>query len=124
MPTDRSRSRSRSFERDADGGRDRPPSRNRQANSDDQALTLRDSGRTFAAVASALGLKRSTDARTAFLRALARQPETERERLCERERERLDKLEARIRDRDKDEPEKMERRLAGLARMRETLPRV
>lgn len=122
MPDSRSRNRDRSIERMGDGGRERKPSRPRQ-NSDDQALTLRDSGRSFAAVASALGLKRATDARAAFLRALARQSDDERRRLCERERERLDKLEARIRDRDSEEPEKMERRLGGLARMRETLPR-
>ena len=122
MPDSRSRNRDRSIERIGDEGRPRTPSRPRQ-NSDDQALSLRDSGRSFAAVASALGLKRATDARAAFLRALARQSEGERHRLCERERERLDTLEARIRDRDSEEPEKMERRLAGLARMRETLPR-
>jgi hypothetical protein len=124
VPIDRSRDRNRSLDRDADGGRSRPPSRHRQANSDDQALSLRDSGRTFAAVASALGFKRAKDARAAFLRALARQSDAERERLCERERERLDKLEARIRDRDREDPEKMERRLQGLEQMRETLPRV
>ena len=73
-------------------------------------------------VASSLGLKRASDARAAFLRALARQPDTERQRLRQRELERLDKLEARIRDRDSEQPEKRERRLAGLARMRETLP--
>jgi hypothetical protein len=74
-------------------------------------------------VASSLGLKRSSDARAAFLRALARRPENERARLSKRELERLDQLEARIRDRDRDAPEKMQRRLGALAVMRDTLPR-
>jgi hypothetical protein len=39
----------------------------------------------------------------------------------ERERARLDTLEARIRSRDADEPEKMERRLLALGKMREAL---
>lgn len=124
MADGRSRDRdpSHSSERDGDGRRDRSPSRQRHETTDDRALSLRDSGRTFAAVASTLGLKRASDARAAFLRALARQPDTERQRLRQRELERLDKLEARIRDRDSEQPEKRERRLAGLARMRETLP--
>ena len=124
MADGRSRDRdpSHSSERDGDGRHDRPPSRQRHETTDDRALSLRDSGRTFAAVASSLGLKRASDARAAFLRALVRQPDTERQRLRQRELERLDKLEARIRDRDSEQPEKRERRLAGLARMRETLP--
>jgi hypothetical protein len=47
----------------------------------------------------------------------------ERARLSKREMERLDQLEARIRDRDRDAPEKMQRRLGALAIMRDTLPR-
>jgi hypothetical protein len=113
--------REKSFDRES-SGEERAP-RGRQPNSDEQALTLRDSGRTFAAVASSLGLKRSSDARAAFLRALARRPENERARLSKRELERLDQLEARIRDRDRDAPEKMQRRLGALAVMRDTLPR-
>lgn len=121
MRSSRPWDREKSFDRES-SGEDRPP-RGRQPNSDEQALTLRDSGRTFAAVASSLGLKRSNDARAAFLRALARRPESERARLSKRELERLDQLEARIRDRDRDAPEKMQRRLGALAIMRDTLPR-
>ena len=122
MPSGRRMERSGGSDRDGEGGRDRSSFRQRQSNSDEQALTLRDSGRSFAAVASSLGLKRASDARAAFLRAVARLPDTERTRLYERESERLDRLEARIRDRDRDEPEKMERRLAALAVLRETTP--
>jgi hypothetical protein len=123
VPSRRPRDRETTSDRESGGGRDRMPSASRQSHSDEQALSLRDTGRSFAAIASGLGLKRASDARAAFLRGLARQPEAERLALSQRELERLDKLETRIRDRDRDEPEKMERRLAALERMRETLPR-
>ena len=130
MPSGRRMERNGSSDRDGDGGREggreggrgQSSFRQRQSNSDEQALTLRDSGRSYAAVASSLGLKRASDARAAFLRAVARLPDSERTRLYQRESERLDRLEARIRDRDRDEPEKMERRLAALAVLRETMP--
>jgi hypothetical protein len=48
-------------------------------------------------------------------------PEDERQGIAERELKRLDVLEARIRDRDAAEPEKLERRLAALAALREGL---
>jgi hypothetical protein len=68
-----------------------------------------------------LGLKRATDARQAFLRGLRSQPEDERKLLAARELERLDGLEARIRTRDAEDREKLERRLAALAALREGL---
>jgi hypothetical protein len=60
-------------------------------------------------------------AQAAFLRALRQREGEERARLTQRESDRLDQLETRIRARDADDPEKMERRLIALAKMRETL---
>jgi aminoglycoside phosphotransferase (APT) family kinase protein len=68
-----------------------------------------------------LGLKRATDARAAFLRALRAAPEDERKLIARRESERLDQLEVRIRTRDAATPDKMERRLAALAVLRQGL---
>lgn len=68
-----------------------------------------------------LGLKRSGDARAAFLRALRTHSEDDRRQIAVREQERLDALETRIRTRDAAEPEKLERRLAALAKLREGL---
>jgi hypothetical protein len=72
-------------------------------------------------VASSLGFKRSVDAQAAFLRALRQREGDERSRLAQRESDRLDKLETRIRTRDAEEPEKMERRLVALGKLREKL---
>jgi len=82
---------------------------------------LRDSGKTYAAVASSLGFKRSVDAQAAFLRALRKREGEERGRLAQRESTRLDQLETRIRTRDVADPEKLERRLGALAILREKL---
>lgn len=68
-----------------------------------------------------LGLKRATDARAAFIRALRSSPEADRKDMVVREHQRLDALETRIRSRDAAEPEKMERRLEALAKLREGL---
>ena len=89
--------------------------------SDEQALILRDSGKTYAAVASSLGFKRAADAQAAFLRALRQREGDERSRLVQREADRLDTLDTRIRTRDAAVPEKMERRLLALAKLRERL---
>lgn len=72
-------------------------------------------------MASSLGFKRSVDAQAAFLRALRQREGEERGRLTQRESDRLDKLETRIRTRDAEEPEKMERRLVALGKLREKL---
>lgn len=72
-------------------------------------------------MARSLGLKRSVDAQAAFLRALRRREGEERSGLVERENARLVQLEARIRSRDAAEPEKMERRLVALGKLREQL---
>jgi hypothetical protein len=72
-------------------------------------------------VARSLGLERAVDAQAAFLRALRRRDGEERSRLVDRETSRLSELETRIRSGDANEPEKMERRLSALAKLREHL---
>jgi hypothetical protein len=96
----------------------RPPPRR---NTDAEALGLREQGRSYAAIALALGFKRATDARQAFVRALRSHPDAERKQMVTRELQRLDELEGRIRTRDADAPEKLARRLAALAVLREGL---
>jgi len=68
-----------------------------------------------------VGFKRAVDAQAAFLRALRQREGEERSRLTQRESDRLDQLETRIRTRDAADPEKMERRLLALAKLREKL---
>ncbi|HUJ66647.1 MAG TPA: hypothetical protein VLX59_13965 [Acidimicrobiales bacterium] len=84
-------------------------------------MALREQGRSFAAIARTLGLKRAGDAREAFLRELRSHPDEERQQLVEQELERLDQLEVRIRARDADEPDKLQARLGALAAMRQSL---
>src|SRR5579884_1587318 len=87
------------FDRSDRGDRsDRPAGRPGRTNTDSEALTLREKGHSYAAVARNLGLKRAVDARAAFLRALRSRPESDRTQIVVREHERLDALEARIRD--------------------------
>ncbi len=100
--------------------RDRAP-RFPRRNIDAEALVLREKGRSYAAIAGTLDLKRATDARGAFLRGLRATPEDERKLIVEREQRRLDQLEARIRTRDADAPDKLERRLGALAVLRRDL---
>jgi hypothetical protein len=82
---------------------------------------LREAGQTFASVARSLGFKRASMAQAAFLRALRQREGAERAQLTKRESARLDQLETRIRTRDAADPEKMERRLGALGKMREML---
>jgi len=115
-------SRSRDQDRDNDRDRDRKESRGpRRGSSDEDALRLREEGRSYAAVARSLNLKRSNDALAAFLRALHQRPDAERAELIVRERARLDQLEARIRDRDKNDPTRLDRRLGALEKLRSSL---
>ena len=60
-----------------------------------------------------------TDARQAFLRGMRSRPDDEQRLIAGRELERLNVLEARIRERDAGDPVKIERRLAALAALRE-----
>lgn len=84
-------------------------------------LKLRDSGNSYSAVASKLGLARAVQAHESFIRALRRRPDDERAQLTLREEARLDTLEARVRSRDAAEPVKMERRLKALERLRDAI---
>jgi len=72
-------------------------------------------------VARSLGLKRASDARASFLRALRSCADADRQQIVVHEHKRLDELEGRIRVRDAAEPEKLERRLAAVAKLREGL---
>jgi hypothetical protein len=116
------RSRDQDRDNDRDRDRDRKESRGpRRGSSDEDALRLREEGRSYAAVARSLNLKRSNDALAAFLRALHQRPDAERAELIVRESARLDQLEARIRDRDKDDPTRLDRRLGALEKLRSSL---
>src|SRR5262249_2435706 len=78
-------------------------------NLDAEVLALREKGSSYAAIASTLGLKRATDARESFLRGLRAAPEDQRTLMVQREHQRLDELENRIRSRDAAAPDKLER---------------
>jgi hypothetical protein len=109
-------------DQDRDNDRERKDSRGpRRGSSDEDALRLREEGRSYAAVARSLNLKRSNDALAAFLRAMRQRPDAERAELIVRERARLDLLETRIRDRDKDDPTRLDRRLGALEKLRSSL---
>jgi hypothetical protein len=107
-------------ERPSGSSRPEPAFANR-ISADTEALRLREKGLSYAAVARSLGLKRATDARSAFERALRASPGEDHAGIMAREHQRLNALEVRIRERDREQPEKTERRLAALARLREGL---
>ena len=108
-------------ERDDDSGRSDRPARPRAGSTDDEALRLRETGRSYAAIAQSLQLKRANDALAAVRRARKRRPEDEQAVLVANERGRLDQLEARIRSRDRADPARLERRLAALEALRQSL---
>jgi hypothetical protein len=97
------------------------PPRQVRRDADEEALAQRESGKTFAAVARTVGFNRANEAHRAFLRALRKREAEDRNNLVRREYLRLDRLETRIRTRDASDPQRMERRLAALAKMREML---
>jgi DNA-binding transcriptional MerR regulator len=101
------------------GSRRRAPS----GDTDAQALTLRESGMSFSAIARALGLDRATEAHKGYIRALGRREGDERNQLIKNEEARLDQLEQRIRERDAGDESKLERRLRGLKKLREAIAR-
>jgi hypothetical protein len=90
-------------------------------NLDEEVVTLRETGRSYAAVARSLGLKRAADAHASFVRALRSRPDGERAAMAERESGRLDLLETRIRGRDAEDQTKLDRRLAALEKLRQTI---
>ncbi|HTV12488.1 MAG TPA: hypothetical protein VME20_11590 [Acidimicrobiales bacterium] len=90
-------------------------------NLDEEVVALRERGKSYSAIASALGMKRAVNANEAFVRAMRRLSEKERTALWQRESARLDQLEARIRSRDAEQPAKMERHLVALEALRDTI---
>lgn len=90
---------------------------------DAQALTLRQSGQSFSAIARALGFERATEAHRSYVRALGACDGDERRQLIENEEARLDQLEERIRERDAEDFQKVERRLSGVQNLREAIPK-
>lgn len=100
-------------------------SRRRQASGDTdaQALTLRESGKSFSAIARTLGFERATEAHRSYVRALGASEGDERRRLVKNEEARLDQLEQRIRERDAKDVPKLERRLEGVQKLREAIPK-
>ena len=101
------------------GARRRPPSRDTDA----QALTLRESGKSYSAIARTLGLDRATEAHRSYIRALGTRDGDTLRQLVKNEDARLDELEQRIRQRDAADVAKVERRLLGVQRLREAIPR-
>lgn len=99
--------------------------RRRQASGeiDAQALTLRESGKSYSAIARTLGLDRATEAHRSYVRALGSREGDELQRLVKNEDVRLDQLEERIRERDAADVPKLERRLLGVQKLREAIPR-
>ena len=90
---------------------------------DAQALTLRESGKSFSAIARTLGLNRATEAHRSYVRALGACDGDERRQLVKNEDARLDQLEQRIRERDAKDVTKLERRLLGVQKLREAIPK-
>ena len=88
---------------------------------DVQVLTLREAGTSFSAIARQLEMHRATDAHRSFVRALSAHDGPQRRQLIGNEEARLDLLEARIRDRDAADAAKIERRLRGVANLREAI---
>ena len=88
---------------------------------DEQALLLRDQGRSYAAIARVLDLAGAIDANAAFNRALRRHTPPEQANLRSREMARLDTLSDRLRKREGVSEEELARQLRGIQRLRKTL---
>jgi hypothetical protein len=101
---------------------DRRRGRGARIDVDEQALQLREANASYSRIASRLSLRRATDAHGAFIRAVKSRSGEEQRTLVASEQARLNALEERIRSRDAAEPEKLQRRLEAVARLREALP--
>ncbi len=88
---------------------------------DAQALALRESGKSFSAIARTLGMDRATEAHTSFVRALGKTEGDEHRQLIKNEEARLDQLEQRIRQRDAADVPKLERRLVAVTKLRDAI---
>jgi hypothetical protein len=74
-----------------------PPAAGALAAQDQEALELRRRGRAFGAIATELGMDRTSDANLAFNRALRRQPAVAREQIRADENARLDRMAVAVR---------------------------
>jgi len=88
---------------------------------DEQALVLRDQGRTYLDIAHILDLDGARAAHAAFNRALREPSRSERAWLRSREMARLDALASRMRGRHDLGVEEVVRRLRGLKRQRDSI---
>ena len=88
---------------------------------DEQALVLRDQGRSFVGIVGIFELDSARAANAAFNRALRGRPNAEQAWLRSREMARLDALAARVRGRDDLSVEEVLRRLRALKRQRQTV---
>ena len=88
---------------------------------DEQALLLRDEGRSFAGIARTLDLAGALEANAAFNRALRRRTPAEQAAVRSREMARLDALGQRLRKREDVSEEELARQLHGVKRLRKTL---
>jgi hypothetical protein len=91
------------------------------AHRDDQALLLRDGGRSYAGIAQELNLTGALDANAAFNRALRRRSPAEQAGLRSREVVRLDALGERLRNRADVSEDELARQLHALQVLRKTL---
>lgn len=78
---------------------------------------MRREGRSFGAIAKALGFDRARDAHEAFLRALRRLPRDEQDLVRAEELERLDRLARRLQEAADDDAD-LERKLRVVDRLR------
>ena len=88
---------------------------------DDKALRLRAGGKSFVAVAKALGYGRAQQANDAFNRALRRKPPEEQESLRHQELARLDTMAEGVRASQQLEPDDVARRIRSVERLRAML---
>jgi len=91
------------------------------AHRDEQALLLRDQGRSFAGIAGVLDFTGALEANAAFNRALRRRTPGEQAELRSREMARLDALGERLRKRAGVTEEELARQLHGIKRLRKSL---
>ena len=89
---------------------------------DAQALALRESGKSFSAIARTLGMDRATEAHRSYVRALGdTKRATSAGNWSRTRRHGSTELEQRIRDRDAADVPKVERRLLGVKKLREAI---
>jgi hypothetical protein len=88
---------------------------------DEQVLALRVQGRSFGAIATAVGLDRPLLALEAFQRALRRRPPDRRAALRADELHRLGTVARSLRARSDLDPEALQRQLAVLDRLRDLI---